>query len=108
VAARVLTASLVETITDDMRSRILGGGCPGETTFTETGVATRYEVARPTARVAIEKLVSEAVLERPMSKTARLIKLGPDDVRDIYFTRARLEKAVLLQLAQARSVPPKA
>ncbi|MFJ5695015.1 GntR family transcriptional regulator [Arthrobacter sp. NPDC093125] len=106
MTTRLVTASLVATIADDIRSRILGGECPGETTFTETDVATRYEVARPTAKAAIEKLVSEAVLERPMSKTARVIKLGPEDVRDIYFTRARLEKAVLLQLAQARSVPP--
>lgn len=105
MTAQVVSASLVDTIADDLRSRILRGEYPGETSFTETDVATRYEVARPTARAAIEKLVSEAVLERPTNKTARVIKLGPEDVRDIYLTRARLEKAVLVQLAQARSVP---
>ncbi|CAH0290327.1 hypothetical protein SRABI83_04186 [Arthrobacter sp. Bi83] len=105
MTAQPATASRVDVIADDMRSRILRGEYVGDTSFTETDVATRYDVARPTAKAAIEKLVSESVLERSTNKTARVIKLGPEDVRDIYFTRARLEKAVLLQLAQARSVP---
>jgi len=105
VTAQAVSASLVDAIADDIRSQILRGDYPAETLFTETDVATRYEVARPTAKAAIEKLVSEAMLERPTNKSARVVKLGPEDVRDIYFTRARLEKAAIVQLAQAHSVP---
>jgi DNA-binding GntR family transcriptional regulator len=105
VVPQLVTVSLVEAIADDIRSNILRGEYPGDASFTETEVAARYEVARPTAKAAIEKLVAESLLERRSNKTARVIKLGPEDVRDIYDTRARLEKAVLVQLAKSRKVP---
>lgn len=56
-------------------------------------------------KAAIEKLVSESLLVRRSNKTARLVTLTPEDVRDISKTRALLEKAALLQLAELRSVP---
>ncbi|MEV7133772.1 GntR family transcriptional regulator [Arthrobacter sp. NPDC093128] len=108
MATQLMTVSVVQAIADDIRSRILRGEYPSDTSFTETDVAARYEVARPTAKAAIEKLVSESLLERPTNKTAKVMTLGPDDVRDIYLTRARLEKAVLLELAESRTVPPAA
>ncbi|WP_461163929.1 GntR family transcriptional regulator [Arthrobacter sp. R4-81] len=106
MVAQLMTVSLVEAIADDIRKRILRGEYQGETTFTEADVAARYEVARPTAKAAIEKLVAESLLERRSNKTARLVTLGPDDVRDIYKTRARLEQAALLELSETRTVPP--
>jgi DNA-binding GntR family transcriptional regulator len=100
-----MTVSLVEAIAEDIRKRILRGEYQGDASFTETEVAARYDVARPTAKAAIEKLVSESLLERRSNKTARLVTLGPEDVRDIYKTRARLEQAALRELAETRSVP---
>ena len=105
VAAQLMTVSLVEAIAEDIRKRILRGEYRGDASFTETDVAARYDVARPTAKAAIEKLVSESLLERRSNKTARLVTLGPEDVRDIYKTRARLEQAALRELAETRSVP---
>ncbi|WP_457973007.1 GntR family transcriptional regulator [Arthrobacter sp. D1-17] len=105
---RLMTVSLVEAIAADIRSRILRGDYPADASFKEVEVAAEYEVARPTAKAAIEKLVSESLLVRRSNKTARIVTLTPDDVRDIYKTRALLEKAALLQLAGARSVPASA
>jgi DNA-binding GntR family transcriptional regulator len=105
VAAQLMTVSLVEAIAEGIRKRILRGEYRGDASFTETDVAARYDVARPTAKAAIEKLVSESLLERRSNKTARLVTLGPEDVRDIYKTRARLEQAALRELAETRSVP---
>ena len=62
-------------------------------------------MARATAKAAIERLVSDKVLVRKNHKTARVVKLGPDDVRDIYRTRAYLESEVLRRLASRREVP---
>ena len=104
-ATRLMTVSLVEAISEDIRSAIMRGEYPPDASFTETSVAEQYDVARPTAKAAIEKLVAESLLERRTNKTARVIKLGPEDVRDIYLTRARLEKSVLLELAATRGVP---
>jgi DNA-binding GntR family transcriptional regulator len=102
---RLMTVSLVEAIAADIRSRILRGDYPADASFKEVEVAAEYEVARPTAKAAIEKLVSESLLVRRSNKTARIVILTPEDIRDIYKTRALLEKAALLQLAEARSVP---
>ncbi|MGF7122153.1 GntR family transcriptional regulator [Rhodococcus sp. BE178] len=41
-------------------------------------------------------------------KTARVLHLGPDDVRDVYRTRARVESQVLRELAASRTVPEQA
>ena len=102
---QLMTVSLVEAIAADIRSRILRGAYPADASFKEVEVAAEYEVARPTAKAAIEKLVSEALLVRRSNKTARIVTLTPEDVGDIYKTRALLEKAALLQLAETRSIP---
>lgn len=105
MVARVTVLSVVDAIAEDLRRRVLTAElAPGEA-LTEADVATRYEVARATAKASIEKLVTERVLVRSTHKTARVVELGPDDVRDIYNTRLYLETEVLRRLAAARSVP---
>lgn len=104
----VRAVSAVEAIAGDLRSQILLGSTVPGSPLTEQDVAQRYDVARPTAKAAIEALVFEGLLERKTHKTARVVRLGPDDVRDIYRSRANLESQVLRQLAAARSVPVEA
>ncbi|MEQ3551318.1 GntR family transcriptional regulator [Pseudonocardia nematodicida] len=106
MVARITVASVVDAIADDLRSGVLSGELgPGES-LTEAEVAGRYEVARATAKAAIERLVAESLLERSTHKTARVVRLGPDDVRDIYLSRSHLEAEVLRRLARARVVVP--
>jgi len=108
VVSRVTVLSVVDAIADDLRGDVLGGELkPGEA-LTEAVVAERYDVARATAKAAIEKLVGESVLERSTHKTARVVQLGPIDVRDIYRARAVLESEVLRELARAGRVPAEA
>jgi DNA-binding GntR family transcriptional regulator len=101
----VRVVSVVDAIADDLRDAVLDGRLLPGTALTETEVAGRYDVARPTAKAAIEKLVADMVLERGNHKTARVRTLGPDDVRDVYRTRALIESEVLRQLAVSRTVP---
>ncbi len=96
---------MVDAIAENLRDAVLDGSLSPGTALTETDVAGRYDVARPTAKAAIEKLVADMILERGNHKTARVRKLGPDDVRDIYLTRALIESEVLRQLAVTRKVP---
>lgn len=103
--ARVKATSIVEAIANDLRTRLLSGELTPEVPLTETEVATSYDVARPTAKAAIEKLVAEGLLVRGLHKTARVVKLGPDSVRDIYLARVYLESEVLRRLARTRLVP---
>ncbi len=97
--------SVVDAIAEDLRDAVLDGSLSPGTALTETDVASRYDVARPTAKAAIEKLVADMVLERGNHKTARVRTLGVDDVRDIYRTRALIESEVLRQLAVSGKVP---
>lgn len=104
----VHVVSVVDAIAADLRERILSGRSVPGAPLTESDVAERYEVARPTAKGAIEALVFEGLLERKTHKTARVVKLGPEDVRDIYRSRANLESQVLRELALLRNVPAEA
>jgi DNA-binding GntR family transcriptional regulator len=105
VSGRISAVSIVEAIASDLRARIFSGDLASSRALTETDIASSYEVARPTAKAAIEKLVAEGLLVRGVHKTARVADLGPESVRDIYIARAYLESEVLRRLASARTVP---
>jgi DNA-binding GntR family transcriptional regulator len=100
--------SVVDAVADDLRALVLRGELTAGDGLTESDVAARYDVARPTAKAAIEKLVSESLLRRTTHRTARVVALGVDDVRDIYRTRGFLERGAIRRLAENRSVPPEA
>lgn len=101
----IVVTSVIDAVVEDLKAQVLtrdlGPGAP----LTEADVAARYDVARATAKAAIERLVADKVLVRKNHKTARVVKLGPADVRDIYRTRAYLESEVLRRLAERREVP---
>ena len=104
----IVVTSVVDAVVDDLRGQVLARALPPDQPLTEADVAARYDVARPTAKAAIERLVGEKVLVRKNHKTARVVKLGPEDVRDIYLTRVYLESEVLRRLAARRIVPDEA
>ncbi|WP_104091052.1 GntR family transcriptional regulator [Arthrobacter sp. GMC3] len=108
MARHIATKSVVDAVTDDVRGRILSGELTADTAVTELEIATAYNVARPTAKAAIEKLVAESLLVRGAHKSARVATLGPDSVRDIYLARAYLESEILRRLAASRTVPQEA
>ena len=105
--ARALNVtSVVDAVVDDLKSLVLSRDLAPGTPLTEADVAHRYDVARATAKAAIERLVSEKVVVRKSHKTARVVKLGPEDVRDIYNTRTYVEAQVLRRLAEDRATYP--
>lgn len=106
--SRLAVVSVVDAAAQELRDDVLHGRLAPGTGLTEADVASRFDVARPTAKAAIQKLVSEGMLERGNHKTARVRRLGPDDVRDIYATRTYLESEVLRRLARAAITPPEA
>lgn len=108
MASRVKALSIVDALTAELRDRLFSGELAQDDTLTEAEVARAYEVARPTAKAAIEKLVGEGLLQRSAHKTARVPSLGPDDVRDIYRTRAHLESSALRHLARSSRIPESA
>lgn len=104
----IVVTSVIDAVVDDLKAQVLSSDLHPGDALTEAEVAARYDIARATAKAAIERLVAEKVLVRKNHKTARVVKLGPEDVRDIYRTRAYLESEVLRRLAERRQVPVEA
>ena len=77
---------------------------PG-TAVTEQAIADRFGVARPTAKVALERLVADGLLRRTAHKTARVPELTRADIVDLYASRAVVEEAALRNLASDAVVP---
>jgi DNA-binding GntR family transcriptional regulator len=105
MALRVQAVSIVDAIADDIRRNLFSGALQSDTQLTEADVAASYDVARPTAKAAIEKLVAEGLLLRGTHKTARVPALGPAEVRDLYFSRLCIESEVVRRLAATGTLP---
>lgn len=100
--------SLVDAVYEAVRKWILTGEMQGGHPVTEMDLAQRFSVARPTAKAAVERLVHEGLLRRATNKTARVPLLVTEDIRDLYGTRAFLERGVVATLAAKRLVPDSA
>ena len=99
---------LPDAIYDELRSSILAQEDAPGTTFTESAVALRFGVARPTAKTAIERLVAEGLLRRESHSAARIPELSRDDILDLFENRAIIEGAALARLATDGTIPGEA
>lgn len=88
-----------------LRAAVLDREIEPGTAVTETAVALRYGVARPTARLAIERLVGDGLLRRLPHQAARVPVLAAQDIADIFDARALVEQAAIERLARAGSIP---
>jgi DNA-binding GntR family transcriptional regulator len=93
--------SIVDALAADVRKNLFEGKLEGNKQLTEAEVASKYGVARPTAKAAIEKLVTEGLLLRGTHKTARVPEMSMADVHDLYLTRVCIEVEVVRRLALA-------
>jgi DNA-binding GntR family transcriptional regulator len=100
----LVVPSVVDVLYEAVRARILTGELTGGTPLTEKEVATSYDVARPTAKAALERLIYDGLLRRTTNKTARVASMSADDIADLYYTRGFLEREVMRALAGRRVV----
>lgn len=96
---------VVEAVAIRLRAEILSGALVSGAALTEARVSAAYGVARPTAKAAIEQLVAAGLLVRTAHRSARVVSIAADMVRDVYRTRSRLESAALRELALGRAIP---
>lgn len=104
-AGQLHVPSLVDALYAAMRERILKAEIPAGVPITEMGIASSYSVARPTAKAAMERLVHDGLLRRETNKSARVPVLGRDDIKDLFFVRAMLERSVVAACAERSLVP---
>ena len=96
---------LPDAIYARLRASIIDQGFAPGTSITESAVALQFGVARPTAKMAIERLVAEGLLRRELHQSARVPQLDRDDIRDLYDNRAVIESAAIDALAESGAVP---
>ena len=99
------SAVLPDTIADELRASILNQTDAPGSTLTESAVALRFGVARPTARLAIDKLVADGLLRREPHSAARVPELTRDDIVDLFDNRAVVESAAMAALAAGGTIP---
>ncbi|MBG6055234.1 DNA-binding GntR family transcriptional regulator [Salinibacterium sp. CAN_S4] len=95
-------------IYDQLRTSILTQQDAPGSAITESAVALRFGVARPTARLAIERLVVDGLLRREPHHAARVPVLRGDDIADLYYNRSIVESEAVTALAALSIVPPAA
>lgn len=101
-------AVIPDAIAASLRASILSQEDPPGSAITESAVAVRYGVARPTARIAIERLVSDGILRREAHRAARVPEFDRADILDLYDNRLLLESAAMASLATAGTIPAEA
>ena len=99
---------LPEAIYDELRALIIDQTFEPGATITESAIATRFDVARPTAKMAIERLVTEGLLRREKHRAARVPQLERDDIVDLFDNRAIVESAAVARLAAEGILPAEA
>jgi DNA-binding GntR family transcriptional regulator len=89
----------------EIQRRIISGDIPSGATLPEQAVAQMFDVARPTAKAAIEQLVNLGLLRRSHNKTASVPLFDAADVMDLYLSRGVVENAVVSLLAERGVIP---
>jgi DNA-binding GntR family transcriptional regulator len=98
-------SSLVDTLHAAVQRDIFDGRIGPDTVLTENYLAAAFNVARPTAKAALDRLTQEGLLRRSFNRSARVPLLDADDVRDLYSSRAVIERDIVRRLAADGTVP---
>ena len=94
-----------DAIQSALRDAIVDGREAPGSSLTESAVAMRFGVTRPTAKLALERLVADGLLRRAPHQAARVPELTADDIRDLFDNRAIVEGAAAAALAVVGAVP---
>jgi DNA-binding GntR family transcriptional regulator len=97
--------SLVDALADALSEEVLSGRLAAGATVTAPEIAARWDVARPTARAAIDRVVASGILRRSANKSAKVPLLSRNDVADLYQSRILFERGIVGALAETRSLP---
>jgi DNA-binding GntR family transcriptional regulator len=101
---RVPKRTLAAVVTSQIRDWIIGGVYPPGTQMNEVDLAARFATSRGPVREALQRLVQEGLLVAAPHRGITVRVLTDDDLDDLYFARAAIERAAMLRLT-ARGAP---
>lgn len=94
--------STVEHIADELRGAVMSGRLAPGTQLGEADLAARFEVSRGPLREAMQRLVSEGILQAVVNRGVFVNELTLEDVVDVYRTRGVIERGALEIVAAER------
>jgi DNA-binding GntR family transcriptional regulator len=92
--------TLASVVTAQVRDRVLDGTYPPGTQLNEVELATRFATSRGPVREALQRLVQMGLLLSAPHKGITVRALTTEDVGDLYFARAALERAAAVRLTE--------
>lgn len=92
---RVSRQSTASLIAEQLRAAIMHGVLAPGRQLGEAELAAQFGVSRGPLREAMQRLVQEGLLHSEHNRGLFVIRLEPDDVRDIYNARAAVERAAV-------------
>jgi DNA-binding GntR family transcriptional regulator len=92
--------TLAAVITAQVRDRILDGSYPPGTQMNEVELATRFATSRGPVREALQRLVRDGLLLSAPHKGITVRAMTAEDLDDLYFARAALERAAVTRLTE--------
>ena len=108
MATDVMVRTLVDALAERLQAQIVSGELAPGARVTEQSIASQYDVARPTAKAAIERVVQSGLLRRSANKTASVPELTAIEIKDIYRTRLFFEWSIVKVLAERGIAPAEA
>ncbi|MBD8506073.1 GntR family transcriptional regulator [Hoyosella sp. G463] len=98
----VARQSTAELIADRLRIAIMRGALAPGAQLGETDLAAKFDVSRGPVREAMQRLVSEGLLHSIRHRGIFVIELTMDDIEDVYFARAAIERGALCRILDGR------
>lgn len=83
------------TLTETLRRDILTGALPPGTLLSQTELAERFGVSRIPIRDALRQLAAEKLVTVVAGRGARVVKLGPAELAEVFDLRVLLESDIL-------------
>jgi DNA-binding GntR family transcriptional regulator len=99
------TVSVVDALAASLREAIMRGELPAGTSVSEAQLAQRYQVARPTARAALQTLTHDGLLVRQPNRSVFIPRMTIDDLRDVFRIRRMVELEAAEHHAASGIVP---
>lgn len=83
--------TVVDAATNRLRNSLFAGDYEAGQELKDTWIARDHGIARPTARIAVQRLINEGILVRSPGLSARVRTFDPEQVRDLYRVRSLIE-----------------
>lgn len=102
---RISRQTLASVIATQIRERVFDGTFPPGMQLNEVDLADRFATSRGPVREGMQRLIQEGLLRSEPHRGVFVPVLTEDDLDDIYFARAVLEKAAFQRLTGRQLEP---